>query len=77
VASQFNRSVPTISKTSNKSKSASISKTLPPIPPRPSANVMAKYRQSLKSFAQATKDRAEEILKVKEAFVRKLNSKPE
>jgi len=35
---------------------------------------MAKHRQSLKSFAQATKGRAEEILKVKEAFP-KLSSK--
>jgi len=35
---------------------------------------MAKHRQSLKSFAQATKGRAEEILKVKETFP-KLSSK--
>jgi len=35
---------------------------------------MAKHRQSLKSFAQATKGRAKEILKIKEAFP-KLSSK--
>ena len=42
----------------------------PPIPPRPSASILAKskHHKNIKSFAQATKGSTEDILKIKEAF---------
>ena len=49
---------------------ARISRTPPSIPPKPSTNVLAKfkYHKSTKSFAQATKGTAEDILRIKKAF---------
>jgi len=73
VISQFNRGNPIDSKTGNIPHPANISKIPPPIPPRPSATILAKSKLAKsklgsKSFAQVTKDKAEDILKVKEAF---------
>jgi len=73
VASQFNRVNLTDLKISNIPHPANISKIPPPIPPRPSATVLAKSKLAgsklgSKSFAQATKGSAKDILKVKEAF---------
>jgi len=89
VASQFNRLNPTDSKTNNiphlantpkSPHPANISKIPPPIPPRPSAIVLAKSKLARsklnsKSFAQATKGNAVDILKVKEAFPKLAPSK--
>ena len=71
--SQFNRGYPTNSKTSNKPQSANISKISSPIPPKPSTTILAKsklakFKLGMKSFAQVTKGKVENILKVKEAF---------
>jgi len=73
VASQFNRGNPTDLKTGNIPLFANISKIPPPILSRPSATVLAKsklakYKLGSKSFAQTTKGKAEDILKVKEVF---------
>jgi len=73
VALQFNRGNPTDSKTGNIPHPANISKIPSPIPPRPSATILAKFKLARsklgsKSFAQVTKGKAEDILKVKEAF---------
>jgi len=59
---------------------ANISKIPPPIPPRPSATILAKSKLAKsklgsKSFARATKGSAEDILKVKEAFPKLAPSK--
>jgi len=52
---------------------ANISRISPPIPPRPSATLLAKSKLAKsklgsKSFTQAIKGSAKDILKVKEAF---------
>jgi len=54
----------------NKTNLANISRIPPPIPPRPSASVLAKskHHKNIKSFVQATKGSTEDILKIKEAF---------
>ena len=80
VASQFNRVNPTNSKTGNLPYPANISRISPLIPPRPSATVLvksklAKSKLGSKSFAQATKGSAKDILKVKEAFPKLAPSK--
>ena len=80
VASQFNRVNPTNSKAGNLPHPANISRIPPPIPPRSSATVLAKSKLAKsklgsKSFAQATKGSAEDILKVKEAFPKLAPSK--
>ena len=70
VASQFiMKNIPTTEKR-NKTNPANISRIPPPIPPRPSASVLAKskHHKNIKSFAQATKGSTEDILKIKEAF---------
>jgi len=70
VASQFNRKDIPSTKVNNKTNLANISRIPPPIPPRPSASVLAKikHHKNTRSFAQATKGNAEDILKIKEAF---------
>jgi len=67
-------------KAGNISHLANISKIPSLIPPRPSATVLAKSKLAKsklgsKSFAQAIKDSAEDILKVKEAFSKLAPSK--
>jgi len=54
----------------NKEKLANISRTSPPILPRPSASILAKskHHNSIKSFVQAIRDNAADILRIKEAF---------
>ena len=80
VASQFNRVNPTNLKAGNIPHPANISRIPPSIPPRPSTTVLAKSKLTKsklgsKSFAQATKGSAEDILKVKEAFPKLASSK--
>jgi len=80
IASQFNKVNPTDLKTGNIPHPANISKIPPPIPPRPSVTVLAKSKLARskldsKSFTQATKGNAKDILKVKEAFPKLAPSK--
>jgi len=75
IASQFNRRNPKDSKAGNISHLANISKIPPPIPPKPSTIILAKSKLvksklGSKLFAQATKGKVENILKVKEAFLK-------
>ena len=80
VTLQFSRGNLTDLKTGNKPHPANISKIPSPIPSRPSAAILvksklAKSKLGIKLFAQTTKDKAEDILKVKEAFPKLLPKK--
>jgi len=70
VASQFNRKSQDSFPSTFSNNHNRVSKIPPPIPPRPSAAMLAKSRhnQGTKTFAQAMKSNTSNILKLREAF---------
>jgi len=69
ILANFNRSKNTVQKVIN-NKAITISRVPSPVPPRPSASVLAKskYHGKGKLFAQATKNNVKNIIKIKEVF---------